>query len=223
MKLYFALLTTAVLLISAAQGSVTINTGAVGILNDSVGDMISLGSIGILVADTDNNNLVDPLGTILGVGNSLGGASGDLILGVYQAMDLGKNQNGFDLSATIFSYSGAFEAGDSLYFVWFPSVETLNATIGAGISYGTFRTDSVDLTFGGTMAWTAPADGTNQRLFSLDSVLGGSPAIDPALFTASQITAVPEPATCSLFGIAALSGILLRRRFRRRPHCEDLR
>jgi hypothetical protein len=118
---------------------------------------------------------------------------------------------GFNLSNTTLTYSGGFGAGDALYIVWFPTMTTPGVTVSSGTSYGVFRTDTPDSL--GTMAWTAPADGTTQSLFSLDNSLGGNPAISNSAFTAN-FTAVPEPATVGLFGVAALGVILLRRRFR---------
>jgi len=202
----------------AARASVTITNGATGILRDENGAMISLGAVGLLVADVDGNGLADPLGGALSVGNTLGGGSDDLILGVYQAIDLGTDQNGFDLGATTFSYSGAFSEGDALWLVWFPTIATPGSTVAAGTVYGTFRTDAIDTASGGTMAWTAPADGTNQDLFSLDAALGGDPAVSEAAFTANFVT-VPEPAGGALFAVAGLLVLVVERGRRRCRGC----
>jgi hypothetical protein len=180
-----------------ARANVTITNGAAGIMRDANGTMLSPGVLGMLVADLDGNGLADPLGATLSVGTVFGSGNGDLILGIYQASDLGTDQIGFDLGGTTFSYSGAFSEGDALWLVWFPSISTPGSAVGAATAYGTFRTDSVDTTFGGTMAWTAPADGTNQNLFSLDAALGGDPAVSETAFTANFVT-VPEPSVTAL-------------------------
>jgi len=203
----------------ACHGSVTITDGAIGIINDSLGSMVSLGSIGILVAATDGNSLVDPYGTTLTVGNTLGGTGADVILGVYHAVNLNPSgpsanpsQNGFDLSGTTFNL-GTVKQNDLLYMVWFPSISTVGATVGSGVSYGAFRTNNIDAS--GNMAWIVPSDG-NYGLYSLDSSLGGNPAVSAGALNATHVTAVPEPSTYGLVGVAAIILAFFRARKR---HC----
>ncbi len=193
-----------------AWGSVTITSGAVGILRDEIGAMLPAGRVGLLVADVSGDGLTDPLGTTLVVESSLGGDSDDLILGVYQTLDLGESQFGLDLSATTFDYGGAFDAGVPLWLVWFPASDTPGASVSAGAAYGKFRTDSIDAL--GTMAWIAPGDGTNHSLFSLDAALGGEPAIPESAFTANFVV-VPESGAFGpiLSGLLLLLGVARRR------------
>lgn len=211
MKLATLLGCLILLAFTIARANVTITNGAVGIMRDQTGAMIAPGAIGLLVADTLGNGLVDPLGAILGVGNFLGGGGDDQIVGLYQAVDLGTDQIGFDLSGTTFNYSGNFEEGDALWLVWFPSISTPGSTVMAATGYGAFRSDSIDEM--GTMAWIAPAEGTNQDLFALDADLGGSPAVSQSAVTANFVT-VPEPSVVSLMLSVLLAGQSVRCRLR---------
>lgn len=205
--------------IKNAQATITL-TADYGALFQFNGSQIPVGSLGILVADTGvSSGIVDPVNTVLSQGNFLGGSSDDLILGVFSSINLtpiGGTNVGFqfELEAT---YSGNFNAGDKLYLLWFPTISTLGSTVGAGVSYGAYRSDTPNLPSGATPvtgAFIAPADGSLVNISALfngpNDIAPGSP-VTQADFTAN-LTTVPEPSAVALFGIAALSITLFRRR-----------
>jgi len=142
----------------------------------------------------------------------VGGGSDDLILGVYQSA--GGN---FDFSGLAFSYSGNFGAGDPLYFLWFPTINQFNATVGGGVSYGSFTSATAQTLTGAEIGWTAPADG-NYTLLALTLSQGADPteAISPSLLKANLTTAgaaIPEPSSfAALAGFGMLGFAAIRKR-----------
>lgn len=207
----FAMLTAVV----SSWSAVTIDIGNVGIMRDNLGTMVTSGSVGLIVADTDGNGLVNAYNTTLTAGLYLAGGTSDLILGVYQATDLsGSSENGFDFSSLTFSYSGSFGQGDNLWLVWFPTVTVVDSIVGSGVSYGTFRTALPDtnLALSDSIGWVAPTDGSISQIVSVSASLGGNPAPSDSSLTASLTTAVPEPATWALLAGSLTTVMVLRRR-----------
>jgi hypothetical protein len=151
---------------------------------------IPTGSLVLLVADTDkvsHPGLVSPLGTILSAGQSLGGTSGDLIVGIYSAGDLGSGIVGVDLGGTTLTYSGLLTAGTELWVLWFPSVSTRGSQVGGAVPYGAYRSGVVDIASGSDIAFVAPPDGTTVSLYAYTSSLGFGLATNPEL-SATAIT-----------------------------------
>lgn len=195
--------------------AVTITNGAIGPLRASNGSSIAVGSVGILVADFSNNGIIDAKNTVLSVNSFVGAGSDDQILGVFTATDLdGSGHIGFDFSGTSWNYQGNFGANDQLFFLWFPSISTVGATVGSGVSYGEFRSSSADVS--ADIAWIAPSDGQNVSIIAFGEVLGGSPAFSTAELTAAKITAgaaIPEPSSfAALAGLAMLGFAGMRKR-----------
>ncbi len=142
---------------------------------------VPIGSIAILVADTDKAShagLVNPLGTTLAVGSTLGGSSGDLIVGVYRASDLGDGVVGVDLGGTTLTYTGALAAGTDLWLMWFPTIEATGGTVGAAVPYGAYSSSVVDTGSGSDIAFAAPPDGATASLYAYTSSLGFGLASD---------------------------------------------
>lgn len=151
---------------------------------------IPTGSLVLLVADTDkvsHPGLVSPLGTLLSAGQSLGGTSGDLIVGIYSAGDLGSGIVGVDLGGTTLTYSGLLTAGTELWVLWFPSVSTRGSQVGGAVPYGAYRSGVVDIASGSDIAFVAPPDGTTVSLYAYTSSLGFGLATNPEL-SATAIT-----------------------------------
>lgn len=207
-----AITLSALALTASSYAAVGIVGGQIGDLFTSSNALIPNNSIGIVVADFSNNGVLDPLGTTLTANQFIGGGSDDMILGVYQS-----SGGNFDFSGLTFSYSGSFGAGDRLYFLWFPTINQLNATVGAGVSYGSFRSDVAQTLSGAEIAWIAPADG-NYTLLALTASLGADPseALDPATLRATLTTAgaaIPEPSSfAAAAGLAMLGFAGMRKR-----------
>jgi len=183
--------------------------GSIGSLFTSDGiTQVPLGSLVLLVADTEGDGLADPFGTILSVENYFGGSSNDLIVGVYSASNLLDSIVGVNFGSTTLAYNGSFGVGDDLWLVWFPSVFVSGSEVGAGVSFGTYRSDVIDPDSGSNIAFVAPGDGT----FSLSAYTQstGFGSIPDTALSATSITGggspIPEPSTYA--GFAGLTALL---------------
>jgi hypothetical protein len=187
---------------------------------------IGAGFIGILVADEGTTpGIASALDTILNVGNYLGGSSDDRIIGLTTSVAnvAATGYSGFQQDFTSLSYSGNFNAGDKLYLLWFPTISVAGSTVGDAVSYGVYRTDTINVASGANIAFIAPADNNLYDMSAyLDSIAPGS-GVTPAQFTASAVTAVPEPSACMLLVTAALGAALLRIGRHRRQYCQASR
>jgi len=206
-------------LLTSARATFSINTEYANLFQSDGVTQIGVGVVGILVADEGTNaGIIDPYNTVLNVGNYLGGSSDDRIIGIFTSINNPPafSGSGFQKDFTGLEYSGNFNQGDKLYLLWFPTITAVGSTVGGGISYGVYRSDSVNTASGANIAWLAPADsGTYNMSAYLNSIYPGS-GVTTADFTASHITAVPEPSTYGLLGAGALVLVLFRARKR---HC----
>lgn len=197
MRLRRSLAAVLVLALAASPLSAAVSLiGQVGqLLRADTTTPVPAGSVVILVADTDkatSPGLANPLGTTLRAGSTLGGASGDLIVGVYQASDLGDGVIGVDFGGTTLAYTGALTAGTDLYLLWFPGVSTVGNVVGSAQPFGAYRSDTVDRNGGSDIAFVTPSDGATVTLNAFDTGLGG-------LATAAQLSAthVTAPAVAT--------------------------
>jgi hypothetical protein len=198
------------LFVQKSYSSVTLGGQYATLFESNGSTPIPVNSIGLLVADTNNDGLADPFGLTLSPNQTFG--VDNLVIGVYQALDFGVGVNtGIDIGGTTYSYSGPFAAGDDLWLMWFPSLSTAGSVVGGGVSYGQYRSDSVNTFSGADIAFVAPPDGNNSNMSAfLDSIVGGG-GITPTDFTASQTT-VPEPNTWLLTAVGLTLALTLRRR-----------
>lgn len=201
---------------SSGHATITISAEYATIFQDN-GSPIQSGRIGLLVADLGAiPGIVDPFGTTLTTGNFLGGGSDDLIIGTFQSLSNVANTggSGFQIQLSGITYGGDFGAGDKLYLLWFPTLTTIGSTVSSGVSYGVYRSDVPNVASGATAVtggFIAPADGSFINMSAyIGSIAPGSP-VTQADFTAN-LTTVPEPSAVALFGVAALSMTLFRRR-----------
>lgn len=204
-----------ILFAGVAQASTTYNV-QIGNILDSSGSNVALGTVGILVVDTQNNGFAgsspstytDLIGLALSSGQSVGD---DIIVGVYQASDLG-GVIGFN-DSTVVNYTGNITDADKLALYWFPGVTTVGATLGAGqSSMGFFRSDTVSIDSGGSFAFILPSDtGALGSLAYFDSTVVPSSGISSSQLQAQSISAVPEPSRILFLALGGM-GLLMRRR-----------
>ena len=203
--------------IYSASASVSISFSA-GVIRQSNGTPVPLNAIGVLVVDSANNGFgtdTSIVGSTLTVGSSLGEAD-NIILQVFSAPDLGGGLIGFSDNVS-YSYTGslATAAGAPLELVWFPTISVVGATIAPSVSYGYYRTDSIDANSGADIGFIAPPDNFNGALGAFDNVTSPGAVASPSNLTASHTTtAVPEPSSVVLLvaGGFLMTGALLRRR-----------
>ena len=202
----------------SAQAAVSITAGQIAPLRNSAGNIISAGTLGLLVVDQSNNGLLNAANTVLSANSFLGGGTDDLIINTYTATDIsGSGDIGFDFSGAVINVTGNTNANDALYFVWFPTLtgSAVGTTVGGGVSYGAYtsavKDDLADI------AWVVAPDGQNVGIFSLSAALGGSPALTVSQATASLTTTggvvIPEPSSFAvLAGLVAVGMAATRRR-----------
>ncbi|QYM77961.1 hypothetical protein K0B96_11625 [Horticoccus luteus] len=162
---------------------------------------IPAGSIAILVADTNKTShagLANPVGTTLTVGSYLGGNSDDLIVGLYSASDLGGGIIGVDFGGTTLTYGDSFSAGTDLWLLWFPSQSVAGAVLGAGVPFGSYRSDTIDFASGSDIAFVAPRDGSISSLFAFSASTGYGLASNAELSATALTTATQPPSDLTL-------------------------
>lgn len=203
-------------LLALAASPLSAGVSLVGQVGTFFGDdattPVPVGSIAILVADTDKNSqagLVNPLGTTLSLGSSLGGTSGDLIVGVYSvgtypADDLGHVVTGIDFGGTTFTYDQSFTAGTDLWLLWFPSQSVAGAVLGAGVPFGSYRSDTVDFASGADIAFVAPPDGSVASLNAFSTSTGYGLASNLEL-SATSVTSASQPPTDLTLSVASVN------------------
>lgn len=204
-------------LLSAALAATSINAHASvalnlfgGTLSDSFGNAIGDGGLIVLVASTTDSIFSGPAPTSsLTAGSFFSGD--DVILATFDTSFLNTGLAGGYASMSNLNYSGNLTSGDLLQLYWFPTLTLSSTTVGEGISYGAYRTDSI--ASGSDISWVLPSDGQTATLNFLTVSAGGS--ISDSLGQAT-LTTVPEPATTvALLGGVAGVFVMLRRRQRR--------
>lgn len=228
MKTSFVALFLGLLSLSCAQASVSIAFES-GVIRDSSGTAVPVGTIGIVVVDSLGNGFAGTqsgamtsssyaglVGLQLSAGQSVGD---DVILGVFQATDVdvdGTAPLDRVFSGTLlngYNYSGNIGAGDQLAIYWFPGVTTVGETLTAGqTEAGFYRNSANDLASNSQIGFVLPSDGSSNNLFAYDSNLtGDGGSASPSALTAVAIAAAPEPSRVLLLGLGAL-GLVTRRR-----------
>jgi len=200
--LSFALLAAA----SFSQGAILINLSAGNLYNGNTSTPFPTGGLIQLVASTLDNTFANPT-----PGSFTGNSSDDVVLASFAANDvLGP---GSVQQPVTFSLSGNLNPGDQILLRWFPQLTLANVATGpsAGNTFGQFRTDLV-IDFS-DIAWFVPADNT---VFSLNFVTlaqGGSNP-ESAGVANMVVTAIPEPSSVALVGVAlaGLAGFARRRK-----------
>lgn len=204
------------LLVATASASTTFQIQTGDILNVA-GSNVPLSSIGVLVVDTSSNGFggstqltgLSWVGKTLGVGQ-FGADADDLIVGVFQAADLG-GVVGFG-DTVVVNYSGAVTSGDRLGLFWFPTLSTVGGVVPANLSQmGFFQSDLANGASGGTSGMVLPADtGALLTLAYFDSGVVGPSGVAPSALQAFSL--VPEPGRVATLSLALAFGLLRRRR-----------
>lgn len=172
-----------------------------GNFSDSAGNLLSNGSLGVLVADTDGSGVFgisgiiddttgltvspDLTGSILAEGNTLGAAS-VLILGILESNNITTGSDGGFSETLTLSYTGAFDQGDDLGFYWFPETNVTGSLVSEETEYGFFTSSEPDT--GATNSFTdSLADAGAYKIHAFDTTLDGN-APDSSLLQAQFIT-----------------------------------
>lgn len=193
----------------------------IGDIQTSAGVNVSDGTVGILVADYNNDNnfagstagtYSSIVGTVLTAGSSIGA---DRIVGIYTAL------GGLFTDTISVSYSGTLgngvASGTKLALYWFPGQVSGGVLQAASVTQsptgqsqmGFFRSDATD-SLGGDQAFVLPADsGAFLNLYYGSPSQGGN--TPQASFQAFNLSAVPEPSRAMLAGLG-LMGLVIRRR-----------
>ncbi len=178
--------------------SVTINFGAIELRADG-GALVNSGALVVIGVSTLNGTFAAPSPTSFFSGDDV-----ELYRGfVTPAGEFQGTLAGAELSSI-----ANWTVGDPLAIYWYPTLTTASTAPGVGVSYGTFRTDSVQT--GSDIAWVTPADGFSGGLSFVTASVGGD---NPnALGYASNLV-VPEPSTyAGAFGALCLVGATWFRR-----------
>lgn len=209
MKKTFLTVIAAVASCQLASASVTIQY-QIGELTGLGGSDI-LNSIGIIVAD-NNANGFDFANTLNGATLTAGSfIDGDEILEVFTIADIGGPQGGAGTISAL-DYDGGLAEGTQLGILWFDGIESIGATVTAGINFGEFSGRAANPNSGGDMGTALKADpGAYTMAFFDNTTTTGASGLDDSLFEASQ-TVVPEPSGVVLLGLGAVAGIFRRRR-----------
>lgn len=221
-RIIFLIIASVLLPCSLALANYTL-AFELGAMKTATGTAVPVGSVGVLVADTGNNNFVVDgdgsgltiAGSTLAVGQSLG-ASDNIIVGIFTAADLGSElqsgETGFLATVQFDSSLGTFQSGvTKLALYWFPSITTTGSLLSVGVSYGYYRSDAYDTNWA-NVAFFAPPESFMYRLVGFDTNNGGT--IDPNSLKALNVTAIPEPSSVVLLAAGGflVMGTMLRRR-----------
>lgn len=202
----------ALLFSSQLHASVTVQFSA-GSIRQFDNTLASLGSKGVLVADTGNDGFLGDYinssldlgafdGSTLAVGQTLGSTSNDQIVGVFDVTDFGGGFVGFNDEINF--NLGSVSTGQALALYWFPTVFSSDI-VGNLTQYGFFRSDSADS--GADIGFFVQADGSNDILAAVDSTF------DTTAPSPSRLTAVPEPSSFALLaGVFGLAWVMVRHR-----------
>lgn len=188
-------------------GQVTLNF-YLGVLSDSSGTPIADGSMLQIIASDSGTSLAPATST-----DFLGGDTGATILweGGFDSSTSGL-AGAASLTLQIPIYAGANEVttGSTLFVRWYPDVAGSSATPGA-TAYGQYGYASATGTVLDT-SWVVPSAGASTDYFLLTTSVGGT--LDDTVGQATNVTAVPEPATTAtiLGGLGLALGWYLRRK-----------
>ncbi len=204
---FFALASALTTTLSA---SITLNlSGAV--LSNSTGTALPNGGLVLLVASTTNSTFATPSSTSSTLVGSMI-ADDDLIIGFATIDSAAASVAGGFTKAFNITFTGNLNAGDPLQLYWFPTLTSTSTTIGAGVSYGTYRTDAIAT--GSDIGWVVPADGTTNALSILTVAVGGTVAntagqatltTDGSAVAAPSITSHPSNQTVTAGSAASFS------------------
>lgn len=210
------------LTLTSIFGSVTLNLGF-GTMYSTTNEMttVPLGArINFLAVEGNGSGTWSSLGDLNTLFSNLTNSwspSGTRLIGSIFNNDAGGP--GFTTGSIIYSYSGAFQPGDQLLMVVYPTLDNSDTSPSTNTIGNFFRTDAV--IDGSDIAWVAPADGGTFILSA--ATLGSGGSVPNNTFTSGAgasggngFTTVPEPATYALLAMSALGmgGYMIRRRRR---------
>ena len=152
------------------SATVTINLAG-AVLSNAAGTAIPNGGLVLLVSSTTNSTFTAPPSTAsTAVGSVI--ADDDIIIGSATIDSAASGITGGFAKAINITFSGNLNAGDPIQLYWFPTLTSASTTLGQGVAYGSYRTDSI--ASDSDIAWVLPADGATATLKVLTTTAGGS-------------------------------------------------
>src|SRR4051794_18067021 len=161
------------------------------------------GTLVQLLASTTDNVFTLPT-----PGSFTGGSADDVVLASFTVGSPGVVAQPITINFASFPN---LTVGDFLLLRWYPTLPVGTASPAAGTPFGQFRVDIIE-NFS-TISWQVPADGSINDLNFLTMSLGGTrPESDGR--ASLVVTAVPEPSSVALVGVAfaGLVGFARRRK-----------
>lgn len=203
----------ALLVASSAFGSTTFQLEIQEAYTSS-GSHVAVGTIGILVADSDGSgtfsgSTAETYTSIVGTTLSAGSAIGtDRIVGVVQAADLGGGPGPFGFGDILQVFNtGGVTTNTKLAFYWFPGLTTIGDALAANqAQMGFYRND---LAADGGVAFAMPGSDSGATLNLLATSVSSGGTTPNLSLTAFNIA--PEPSRAMLAGLG-LMGLVIRRR-----------
>jgi len=207
-------LTTLGLGAASAQASISLALEAGYLFTAGGGSPLPTDSTLVLLVDKDG----DGFGNLTQATSSFKGDPDDVILAYFRNGPLPADEpyGPGSASAVVEFELNGIPVGADLLLVWYntPFLNNVNAGPGGGVSFGTYRTDSVSPD--GSIPWEVPADGASALPLTFYTIgltgTAGAPA-DSAGYANFTTAAVPEPASLAILA-AGVSLMVARRRNR---------
>ena len=173
------------------------------------------GSLGLLVADTNNDGFGSFQAGNIGIDSFIDG-SDDMVIGRFGAVVFSAGTTYIDRSLEAIPFRNGWDQGDRLALFWLPELTLGDTSVLPGDKYGLYA-PQIGEEKDGSNQWVTPTDGTGNytlKFFTEDAVRFGMGSNLPSAAFANLLV-IPEPQTYALiFGGLTLLGLRIVRRRR---------